>query len=187
MKVQSDLGNDKSSSWGFKKPEDGWHKVELGEGIDLMKDKEGKVVQDAKGNNLWKFPAKINDEDATDHEADISLVIAETPFGEKKIGDIIAAIGMKDAFEKNFPGDRSFFEQAIMDKVKIKVPGQFCQMRTETSKDGKYSNVMEIATMKFKAVEKAGAAHKDTAKGKAAAKKEETVADAGAQAKTEDW
>jgi hypothetical protein len=185
MKVQSDLGNDKSSSWGFKKPEDGWHKVEMGEGIDLMKDKEGKVVQDAKGNNLWKFPAKINDEDASDHEADISLIIAETAFGEKKIGDIIAAIGQKDNFEKAFPGDRSFFETAIMDKVKIKVPGQFCQMRTETSKDGKYSNVVEIATMKFKPVDKSVAAAKDTAKGKG--KKEETVADAGAQAKTEDW
>ncbi|MEN6422366.1 MAG: hypothetical protein ABFD76_10515 [Smithella sp.] len=186
MKVQSDLGNDKSSSWGFKKPEDGWHKVEMGEGIDLMKDKEGKVVQDAKGNNLWKFPAKINDGDASDHEADISLVIAETAFGEKKIGDIIAAIGQKDNFEKAFPGDRSFFEQAIMDKVKIKVPGQFCQMRTETSKDGKYSNVVEIATMKFKPVESKAAAPKEAAKGKGK-KSEETVADAGAQAKTEDW
>lgn len=187
MKVNSNVSNDQSSNWGFKRPEDGWHKVELGEGIDLMKDKEGKVVQDAKGNNLWKFPAKINDEDASDHEADISLIIAETPFGEKKIGDIIAAIGMKDAFEKNFPGDRSFFEQAIMDKVKIKVPGKFCQMRTETSKDGKYSNVVEIATMKFKAVDKAAAAPKETAKGKKETKKEETVADAGAQAETEDW
>lgn len=185
MKVQSDLGNDKSSSWGFKKPEDGWHKVEMGEGIDLMKDKEGKVVQDAKGNNLWKFPAKINDEDASDHEADISLIIAETAFGEKKIGDIIAAIGQKDNFEKAFPGDRSFFEQAIMDKVKIKVPGQFCQMRTETSKDGKYSNVVEIATMKFKPAETKAEAPKDT-KGKAVSKKEETVADAGAQAGS-DW
>lgn len=193
MKVQSELGNDKSSSWGFKKPEDGWHKVEMGEGIDQMvysKDMEGhkvgESVVDGKGNKLWKFPAKINDEDATDHEADISLVIAETPFGEKKIGDIIAAIGMKDGFEKNFPGDRSFFEAAIMDKVKIKVPGQFCQMRTETSKDGKYSNVVEIATMKFKAVEKSTAAPKDAAKGKTATKKEDTVADAGAQEKS-DW
>jgi len=185
MKVQSDLGNDKSSSWGFKRPEDGWHIVEMGEGIDLMKDKEGVVVKDAKGNNLWKFPAKINDEDASDHEADISLIIAETAFGEKKISDIIAAIGQKDNFEKAFPGDRSFFEPAIMDKVKIKVPGQFCQMRTETSKDGKYSNVVEIATMKFKAVDKPVAAPKDIPKGKV--KKEETVADAGAQAKTEDW
>lgn len=193
MKVQSDLGNDKSSSWGFKKPEDGWHIVEMGEGIEAMvysKDvdghKTGEKVVDGKGNQLWKFPAKINDENASDHEADISLVIAETAFGEKKIGDIIAAIGMKDQFEKAFPGDRSFFEQPIMDKVKIKVPGHFCQMRTETSKDGKYSNVVEIATMKFKPVETKAAA-KDTAKGKSAAKTEETVVDAGAQAKTEDW
>jgi hypothetical protein len=166
MKVNSTVNENTSSSWGFRHPNDGWHKVEMGEGIDLMKDKEGKVVQDAKGNNLWKFPAKINDEDASDHEADIGLVIAETPFGEKKIGDVIAAIGQKENFEKAFPGDRSFFEQAIMDKVKIKIPGQFCQMRTETSKDGKYSNVVEIATMKFKAVEKGTAAPKDMAKGK---------------------
>ena len=187
MKTVSTINENTSSEWGFRRPFDGWHKVEMGEGIDLMKDKEGKVVQDAKGNNLWKFPAKINDEDASDHEADISLIIAETPFGEKKIGDIIAAIGQKDNFEKAFPGDRSFFETAIMDKVKIKIHGQFCQMRTETSKDGKYSNVVEIATMKFKPVDKPAAAPKDIPKGKTAGKKEETVADAGEQAKTADW
>jgi hypothetical protein len=194
MKVNSNVSNDQSSEWGFKKPEDGWHIVEMGEQISLLtyaKDEKGHQAGDPylddKGNKKWKFPAKINNPEAVDHEVEISLVIAETPFGEKKIGDIIAAIGMKDAFEKNFPGDRSFFEQAIMDKVKIKVPGQFCQMRTETSKDGKYSNVVEIATMKFKAVDKAAAAPKDIPKGKTAGKKEETVADAGEQAKTADW
>jgi hypothetical protein len=186
MKVNSNVSNDQSSEWGFKRPLDGWHIVEMGEGIDLMHDKDGKVMQNDKGENFWKFPAKINNPDAADHEADISVSwITESAFGEKKIGDIIAAIGQKDNFEKAFPGDRSFFETAIMDKVKIKVPGQFCQMRTETSKDGKYSNVVEIATMKYKPVEKGTVAPKE-GKGKVK-KSEETVADAGAQAKTEDW
>jgi hypothetical protein len=150
MKVQSNVTNDKSADWGYKKPEDGWHVVEMGEGIDAMKDGEGKLVKDKKDNQLWKFPAKINEEGSESHGLDVSIVLAETGFGEKKIADIISAIGQADNFEKAFPGDRSFFESAIMDKIKIKLPGQFCKMRTELSKDGKYSNVMEIASLKFK-------------------------------------
>jgi len=137
------------AEWGFKKPSDGWHIVEMGEGIDVLKDKEGVIAKDAKGNTLYKFPAKINDEKAEDHEVDISQIIAETAFGEQKIADILAGIGEFDNFNKAFPGDRSFFESTIMDKIKVKLPGKILKMKTETSKDGKYSNVTEIAGIKY--------------------------------------
>lgn len=142
------------SEWGFKKPNDGWHLVEMGEGIAAL-EKEGEPVKDDKGNVLYKLPAKINDAQAEDHGVDISQVVSATPFGEKKIADILAAVGEFENFEKAFPGDRSFFEQSIFDKVKVKLPGKFLKMRTETSKDGKYSNVMEIAPANYIPEEKA--------------------------------
>jgi hypothetical protein len=169
------------AEYGFKKPNDGWHIVEMGEGIDLMKDGEGNMIKDAKGNNLWKFPAKINEDTAEDHGVDIGQVVPQTDFGEQKIADILAGIGEFANFEKGFPGERSFFEQPIMDKIKIKVPGKFLKIRTETSKDGKYSNTVEMSDMKFVPEEKvAGKA------GKAAGKKKEEPTAATASA-TSEW
>lgn len=144
MKVKgSEVGE-----WGFKKPNDGWHIVQMGEGIDILK-KEGVPVKDDKGNLLYKFPAKINDEAAEDHNADIGQIISATPFGEKKIADLLVAIGEFENFEKAFPGERSFFENEIFSKVKIKVPNRLLKMKTETSKDGKYSNVVNTASINY--------------------------------------
>jgi hypothetical protein len=142
-------GNE-NAEWGFKRPADGWHIVELGEGIDYLKDNEGKIFEDDKGNKKWKFPAKVNDPEAADNGADISQIVAEnTQFGEQKVADILAAIGEFERFEKHFPGDRSFFEPAIIAKVKTTFAGKFLRMKTETSKDGKYSNPVRCAPMKF--------------------------------------
>lgn len=134
------------SEWGFKKPSDGWHVVQMQEGIDLLK-KEGVPIKDAKDNSLYKFPAKVVDEQSEDNGLDISQIIASNPFGEKKIADILAACGEFEKFEKNFPGDRSFFEQPIMDQLKIRIPGKTLKMKTETNKEG-YSNVVAIASLK---------------------------------------
>jgi hypothetical protein len=163
--------------WGFKKPNDGWHVVMMGEGIDFLK-KEGAVVKDDKGNDLYKFPAKISDETAEDHNADCSLIISATPFGEKKIADILVAIDEFDNFEKAFPGDRSFFETEIMSKIKIKVANRLLKMKTETSKDGKYSNVISTANIKYvpkDAPVKGPAASKQAAAGQATAPAADTT------------
>jgi hypothetical protein len=169
--------------WGFKKPTDGWHLVEMGEGIDVLKDKEGLIAKDAKGNNLWKFPAKINDETAEDHGINVDIIVSEnTAFGEQKVADILAAIGEFENFEKHFPGDHSVFETALMDKIKIKVPNKFLKLKTETSKDGKYSNVIEIASTKF--VPKDSQA---PAAGKAAAGKGKTKEAAPSVATGDGW
>jgi len=144
MKVKgSEVGE-----WGFKKPNDGWHIVQMGEGIDFLK-KDGAPLKNDKGNDLYKFPAKINDETADDHGADIGFVVAATPFGEKQIADILVAIGEAENFEKAFPGDRSYFENEIFSKVKIKVANKMLKMKTELSKDGKYANIVSTAPMSY--------------------------------------
>lgn len=144
MKVKgSEVGE-----WGFKKPNDGWHIVQIGEGIDFLK-KDGQPVKNDKGQSLYKFPAKINDESADDHGADIGFIISETPFGEKQIADILVAIGEAENFEKAFPGERSFFEPEIFAKVKIKVSNRTLKLKTELSKDGKYANIINTANEKY--------------------------------------
>jgi hypothetical protein len=145
MKVQGQ----EHAEWGFKKPLDGWHLVEIGEGHGMLKNKEGELVKNDKGEQLWKFNAKINDDTAEDNEADVSQIVTESAFGERKIADILAAIGEFKKFEEKFPGDRSFFEEAIINRVIIQIQHKFCKMRTETTKDGKYTNVMEIASVKY--------------------------------------
>lgn len=162
MKVKgSEVGE-----WGFKKPNDGWHIVQMGEGIDFLK-KDGAPLKNDKGNDLYKFPAKINDETADDHGADIGFVVAATPFGEKQIADILVAIGEAENFDKAFPGDRSYFENEIFSKVKIKVANKMLKMKTELSKDGKYANIVSTAPMNY--VPKDAPAKGPSAAGKPAA------------------
>lgn len=156
------------AEWGFRKPEDGWHVVEMLEGIDILKNKEGEIAVDGKGNTLYKFPAKINQESAADHGLDISQIVAESSFGEQKIADMLAGAGLFNKFDEKYPGEHSYFEKPIMDTIKIKLPGTFCKMKTETSKDGKYSNVVEIASMKYNPEDKPGKVEKKAAKAAAA-------------------
>ena len=144
MKVKgSEVGE-----WGFKKPNDGWHIVMMGEGIDFLK-KDGAPLKNDKGFDLYKFPAKISDDTADDNGADIGFVVAATPFGEKQIADILVAIGEAENFDKAFPGDRSYFENEIFSKVKIKVANKMLKMKTELSKDGKYANIVSTAPMSY--------------------------------------
>jgi hypothetical protein len=145
MKVQ---GRERAV-WGFTLPVDGWHTVEMLEGIDYAKDKDTQEIRmDKKGEKCWLFPVKINDETDEANNARLNQFVYENNFGEQKIADILAGIGEFKNFDTAFPGDHSFFESAIMDKIKIKVPGKFLKMRTETSKDGKNVNVVEVAGLK---------------------------------------
>jgi len=48
MKVQGQ----EHAEWGFKKPLDGWHLVEIGEGHGMLKNKEGELVKNDKGEQL---------------------------------------------------------------------------------------------------------------------------------------
>ena len=170
MKAQSKVSNDTAGEWGFKKPIDGWHVVEMLEGIDLMKYREdkdnhkaGDIVMDKKGEKAWAFPAKINDENDETNNSRLNQIIYENNFGEQKIADILAGVGLLKKFEENFPGDRSFFEAPIMDKLKIALPGKFCKMKTEINKDGNV-NVIAIAPLAFKPEDKAAGKKKDDKK-----------------------
>lgn len=125
---------------GFKKAEDGWHIVKFEEGIDILKNKDGAISLDKKGNQLWKFPLVVEDENDESDGVGIDSIAAENSRGEQLVTDFLGATGLAAAFEKNFPGDVSVFEQKVIDKVKAKLPGQFMRVKTQQNtykgKDG---------------------------------------------------
>jgi hypothetical protein len=168
------IGRD-HAEWGFRSPVDGWHKVEMLEGVALYQ-KDGAPVLNDKGQKTWIFPAKINDDTDESNGINVNQFVPESDFGEQKMADILAGVGMFVKFEEKFPGDHSFFETPIMDTIKLKLPNHFCQMRTVTNKDGK-SNVIEIASLKFQPEKK---------EVKKATKKESTAAPAATQS-GDDW
>ena len=139
-----------SGSWGLRTAVDGWHTVCFEEGIGYL-EKDGEIVKDKKTGtyNLIVIPAKIKEDDQDQDGVSLDVIVNEgTDFGEQKIVDILAAAGLFAAFEKNFPGDISVWDKKVMDAIKSKLPGKFAKYRTETTKDGKYTNVVEFASMK---------------------------------------
>jgi len=167
-----------SGSWGLRTAVDGWHTVCFEEGIGYL-EKDGEIIKDKKTGtyNLIVIPAKTVSDDPEQDGINLNTVINEgTDFGEQKIADILAAAGLFAAFEKNFPGDISIWDKKVMDAVKSKLPGKFAKFRVETSKDGKYTNVVEFASMKT-----------DTSSSKSKAKKEEAKEAPAAAKANDDW
>ena len=174
---------------GFKRAEDGWHIVRFLEGIGELKNKEGEVVSNKHGDQLWKVPLVVDDDADISHETEIDSIAAENAKGEQLISDFLGATGLYAAFAKAFPGDVSVFESKCMGKVKTKLPGQFIRIKTKQNgyKDktgneqiavniigfGKMSDTVEDLEGKLfpaKAGSKSGAAKKE-------AKKEAPVVD----------
>jgi hypothetical protein len=150
---------------GFKHPSDGFHLCEFLEGIELMMKDGQPMLTTKKSNKQWKFPAKVNDENDADHGLDCSIpFIAEDDWGEKRIANILHGAGLFADFEKHFPGDRSFFETAIMDKIKMKLPGKFAKIEVETNANGQL-NILTVKPVSYNPE-----ADKKAEKGKAAGK-----------------
>lgn len=116
---------------GFKRAEDGWHIVRFLEGIEELKNKEGEMVSNKQGDQLWKIPLVVDDEEDISHETEIDSIAAENAKGEQLISDFLGATGLYPAFAKAFPGDVSVFESKCMAKVKTKLPGQFMRVKTK--------------------------------------------------------
>ena len=116
---------------GFKRAEDGWHVVRFTEGIEELKNKEGEMVVNKGGDQLWKVPLVVDDDADISHETEIDSIAAENAKGEQLISDFLGATGLYAAFAKAFPGDVSVFESKCMGKVKTKLPGQFIRIKTK--------------------------------------------------------
>jgi hypothetical protein len=141
----------------------------FGEGIDLLKNKEGEISVDKKGHQAYKFPATVADDNDENNGMDCSQIIPCIDFGEQRVADILASVGLFAKFAEKFPGeDISMFDAAVMGAIKTKLPGLFMKVRLETNKSD-FQNVVEFAKADAKVENKAkGAAKGGKAKAGAA-------------------
>jgi hypothetical protein len=122
---------------GFKKANDGWHIVEFLEGIDFLPGKGGEgIYQNERGFKTYKFPTAVKDEeDDGSNGADVNILIGVEK-GGPFCANVLACVGLWEKVKQKFPGDDvSVFDKAVMDGIKIKLPGMSCMMRTELDKD----------------------------------------------------
>ena len=143
MKVQGR----ENADWSSRMASDGWHTVVISEEIGYKKNKEGEVIKDKKGNALFFIPAVIKEEGDDDGIQQTVIASYGTTFGEQKIADVLAATKLFKIFEEKFPGDVSLWDEKVLNAVRDKLQGKFMKMRIETSKDGKYSNIVELNTV----------------------------------------
>lgn len=116
---------------GFKQAEDGWHIVKFDEGIDFLKNKEGEILTTKAGDKKWKFPMVVDDPEDESNEVKVDFITQENKRGEDMVASYLLACGLLAAFEKAFPGDVSLFEQKVIDKIKVKLPGQLVRIKTK--------------------------------------------------------
>jgi hypothetical protein len=116
---------------GFKRAEDGWHIVKFLEGIDQLKDKEGKVSTNKQGDINWKLPLVVDDPEDESNEIEIDVIVSENKKGEQTVTNFLGATGLAAAFDKAFPGDVSVFDGKVADKIKVKLPGQYMRVKTK--------------------------------------------------------
>lgn len=171
---------------GFKRVEDGWHLFQFAEGIGKVQNKEGELAKDKNGNQLWKFPLIVVDEDDSDNGVSMDHVVSENDQGEQFVIDALGTVGKFDAFAKAFPNAASVFEQTVIEKImasKNQLTG--CMIRYKTkqspnkkSPDNPYVNIAAFGPVakSIEALEaELGLASKDEKGGKKESKKAKVV------------
>jgi hypothetical protein len=122
------------ASWGFRIPTDGWHTVCFSEGINLK-------INESTGKESLYIPFAINEGSEDDGIKGGSFINTldenRTPYKqvEQQIADVVLNAGLADGFEKAFPGDVSFLNPKVIEMIKIKLPGCYCDVELNTKKD----------------------------------------------------
>jgi hypothetical protein len=135
----------KGKQEGFKRVSAGWHIFEFQEGIAKLQNKEQELSKNKDGDQLWKFPTKVNDEDDADHETAYDIILAENDQGDKWLARYMKASNATKfaAFEKAYPGEHSFFEEAIIQKImasKNQLTGERIRLKIEVRDNKKDAN-----------------------------------------------
>jgi hypothetical protein len=153
MKFREEEGKGKAE--GFKKVSSGWHKMAFQEGIKILTNKEGETSTNADGDVAWKFPTKVIDESDPDFDVIYDVILHANDVGEKWLVRYYKAANNTkfEKLEKKYPGDRSFFEQEIIEKVmagQAQIVGEgiyfkFAERPNKKDKDNPYINIVAWA------------------------------------------
>ena len=157
---------------------DGWHEIEIQDGIDYMPGKGGEgVYQDDKGFKAWKIPMKVKNDDDTANGGTVGCTVFEANGGDL-MATILDAAGLWKTICEKFPGDETVFDKKIMDGVKTRLPGKTFMIESRLDKAG-FAKVISVASYaKYKEL----SAEKKEDK-KSGGKKEEKAA----APKTDSW
>jgi hypothetical protein len=133
----------------FKVINNGWHVFEFTDGIDYAKEKDNPSndALDKNGNKSLLIPSIIKDSNDPDDSAKLTQRI-NIGFSSSGgwMASLLICVGLWDAICKKFPGDDvSVFDEAVLNGIKVKLPGLSCMMRTEIDKAG-YAKVVEMAS-----------------------------------------
>jgi len=153
MKFTEEPGKGKAE--GFKKVSTGWHKMTFQEGIKVLTKADGETSVNADGDVAWKFPAKVSDENDQDYDIGYDVILHANDVGEKWLVRYYkaAALAKFEKLEKKYPGDRSFFETEIIEKVmagQAQLVGEsiyfkFAERPNKKDKDNPYLNIVAWA------------------------------------------
>jgi hypothetical protein len=156
-----------SSDWGFEVPPAGRYLCVFEDGIRDHKNEET-------GKTSVIFPVKIIQEGEGEGMGfSIFGSFGGSKFEKRKFADLIVMSGLKDTFEKQFPGEIEPDDLKIVDALKAKLPGKkvIFTIKIEKYKDKEQVNVVKIEKFKTAVEQK-----------KAAAKAEAPAATATSQA-----
>ena len=160
---------------------DGWHEIEIQDGIDYMPGKGGEgVYQDDKGFKAWKIPMKVKNDDDAANGGTVGCTVFEANGGDL-MATILDAAGLWKTICEKFPGDETVFDKKIMDGVKTRLPGKTFMIESRLDKAG-FAKVISVASYaKYKEL----SAEKKEDK-KSSGKKEESKKDTTTAAGTGD-
>lgn len=176
---------DHATRGDFIEAADGWHIVEVQEGVAYLhkKGEESVLYQDKDGFSTIKFPTQIVDDQDESNGSFLNHLVKQksnpqgTSASEKWIGALLIATELWDAVCKKFPGDVSVVDDPVVEGMKIHLLGKPFMARSEQDKEGKaqlreimsiksYQEILKANGGKFPEVTKGkgGKGKKDTAK-----------------------
>jgi len=130
---------------GFRRPDEGWHIGKFLEGIDYLKTKdkttgEETISANKQGDQNWKFPMVIEDEDDDNNEVKHDVIVAENKRGEQMVADILGCTGLFEKFTKKFKGNESVFNDEVIKLIKSQLPNQFWRFKVKNVENKKDPN-----------------------------------------------
>ncbi len=123
---------------------DGWHEIEIQDGIDYVKSKNGEIYRDDKDCKAWKIPMKVKNDDDPANGGIVGCTAFEANGGDL-MATILDAAGLWKTICEKFPGDETVFASKIMDGVKTRLPGKTFMIESRLDKAG-FSKVISVAS-----------------------------------------
>ncbi len=155
---------------------DGWHEIEIQDGIDYVPGKGGEgVYQDDKGFKAWKIPMKVKNDEDPANGGIVGCSVFEANGGDL-MATILEAAGLWKTICEKFPGDDvTVFDKKIMDGVKTRLPGKTFMVESRLDKAG-FAKVISVASYaKYKEIKAADKGDEKKKSGKKEDVKAETA------------